>query len=330
MKRKKFYSIAAILVMVLIVMSSCSDPSASPVPSNPRWQDTTPPQTDNTEETVVTPPKSDDGKKYVFPEVRIAKYHEELTEGFENARIDISSIKEGYVAASAKSENRLKFQVKKEGITYNYDLPSDGTPGIFPLQSGDGTYTFRIMENVTGSSYAEVYSTTIDVNMNSEFEPFLRNNSYVDYSVDSECVKTAQELTMGASDSVMVVSRIYDFICKNINYDKQKATTVSSGYIPYPDSTLATGMGICFDYAALAAAMLRSLGIPTKMIFGNVEPDGLYHAWNMFYTKETGWITVGFEVTGDKWNRIDLTFSANGADSEFIGNGSNYTDIYYY
>ena len=118
--------------MVLIVMSSCSDPSASPVPSNPRWQDTTPPQTDNTDETDVTPQPSDDGKKYVFPEVRIAEYHEELTEGFENARIDISSIKEGYVAASAKSENRLKFQVKKEGITYNYDLPSDGTPGIFP------------------------------------------------------------------------------------------------------------------------------------------------------------------------------------------------------
>ena len=30
------------------------------------------------------------------------------------------------------------------------------------------------------------------------------------------------------------------------------------------------------------------------------------------------------------WNRIDLTFSANGADAQFIGDGGNYTDVYQY
>ena len=76
----------------------------------------------------------------------------------------------------------------------------------------------------------------------------------------------------------------------------------------------------------MAAAMLRSQGIPTKMIWGHVSPDGLYHAWNMFYTEETGWVTVEFEVKKDSWNRLDLTFSANGADNTFIGDGSNYVD----
>ena len=88
--------------------------------------------------------------------------------------------------------------------------------------------------------------------------------------------------------------------------------------------------GICFDYASLAAAMLRSQGIPTKLVFGYVAPDDLYHAWNMFYTEEKGWVTVKFEVSANRWNRMDLTFSANGADGNFVGDGSNYKDVYCY
>ena len=94
--------------------------------------------------------------------------------------------------------------------------------------------------------------------------------------------------------------------------------------------TLSTGKGICFDYASLAAAMLRSQGIPTKLIFGYVSPDDVYHAWNMFYTEESGWVTVSFEVSGNSWNRMDLTFSAGGAAASFVGDGSNYTDVYAY
>jgi len=105
---------------------------------------------------------------------------------------------------------------------------------------------------------------------------------------------------------------------------------VPSGYVPVPDETMNTGMGICFDYASLAASMLRSQGIPTKLIFGYVAPDDLYHAWNMVYTEESGWITVEFKVSEESWNRVDLTFSANGSDAKFIGNGENYADVYEY
>ncbi|MDO4860540.1 MAG: hypothetical protein Q4A48_05905 [Bacillota bacterium] len=50
----------------------------------------------------------------------------------------------------------------------------------------------------------------------------------------------------------------------------------------------------------------------------------------MFYTKETGWVTADYEVDKNSWNRIDTTFSSNGTDNEFIGDGSNYTDVYFY
>ena len=68
----------------------------------------------------------------------------------------------------------------------------------------------------------------------------------------------------------------------------------------------------------------------TYMIDYRLAPDNIYHAWNMFYTEESGWTTAEFEVDPRTWNRIDMTFLANGADSQFIGDASNYTDVYQY
>ena len=267
---------------------------------------------------------------YTAPEFRDAEFHEAAAILGDRVKLDVSSLDQGYVAVSAVSDMRLKFQVIKDETTYNYDLPSDGTPGIFPLQGGNGSYRFRVMENVVDKKYSELYSFTCDVRMQDEFQPFLRPSTYINYTRDSACVRRAAELAAGCSDELGLVSAVYNFVCSQVTYDREKAATVKSGYLPVPDETMNSGKGICFDYAALAASMLRSQGIPTKMIFGYVAPQGLYHAWNMFYTPQSGWVTVSFEVRGENWTRMDLTFSANGADATFIGDGSNYSDVYYY
>ena len=186
------------------------------------------------------------------------------------------------------------------------------------------------MENVTDKKYAEVYGCERSVTLLDEFQPFIRPNAYVPYNASSECVKKAAELSAGANSETEFVAAVYRYIGSSVKYDTHKAETVTSGYLPDPDETMRTGKGICFDYAALAASMLRSQGIPTKEIFGYVSPDGLYHAWNMFYTAESGWVTVSFETDKNDWNRLDMTFAANGADDKFIGDGSNYSDLYWY
>ena len=267
---------------------------------------------------------------YTAPPFADSVYHPEHAVGDAEHHIDLSSLSEGYVAVSASSANRMKFQVLKDELVYNYDLASDGTVSFFPLQSGDGLYRFRIMENVVDNKYAEVCSVSSEVLLADEFQPFLRPSDYVPYTRDSLCVQKAQELAATAGDELGMVKAVFRFVCTGVSYDTVKASKLTSGYMPIPDETMQTGKGICFDYAALVGAMLRSQGIPTKEIFGYVSPGGLYHAWNMFYTAQTGWVTVSYEVRGARWNRLDLTFSANGADGTFIGDGGNYTDVYIY
>ena len=272
-----------------------------------------------------TPP----AQTYQAPELALSDFHQESAIGTAAVGIDVSCADLGYVAVSASSESRLKFQVECGGTKYNYDLPGDGTPTSFPLQMGDGTYSFRVLENTSGTKYVAIYETSIIVALQDEFQPYLRPSEMVSYDADSACVAKAAELAQMAGDDAGVAAQIFAYVTEHITYDSAKAASVEDGYLPDPDATLAAGSGICYDYAALTAAMLRSQGIPTKLITGYVEPGEIYHAWNMIWLENSGWITVSFEAPAHSWQRIDTTFAA-GAGADFTGDGTSYTERYTY
>lgn len=273
------------------------------------------------------------GPSYVIPdEVLVAEYDPEAAQGNELGSFDVSHLAQGYVGASAYSTARLKFQVIKGEMSYNYDLPNDGTPIVVPLNMGDGMYTFRVMQNTTGTSYVEIASLDQAVTMDTEFEPYLRPNLFCNYDKDSAVVAKARELAEGATNTGEVVRSVYSWIIDNITYDTEKAKQLAevTGYVPNPDETLSSKKGICFDYSSMAAAMFRSLGIPARIITGYVSPNNLYHAWNMIFI-DGEWMSVDFEVNPNTWTRTDLTFAA--ADPESVstsGDGTEYTDRYVY
>lgn len=285
-----------------------------------------------TSEASKEAPAEDDFEPYQAPPFADSAFHAEHAQGNDQVQIDLEHASQGYIGVSGQSATGLKLQVFIGEMEYRYNVPADGTPVIFPLQEGDGTYTIKANEKVEGTKYRPLFTLSCEAKMDDEFQPFLRPSAYVDYDQDSECVKLAARLAAQEEDALGVVGAVFEYICENIVYDKEKAQMVqtTTGYMPVLDDTLRTGKGICFDYASLVAGMLRSQGIPTKMVFGDVSPDDIYHAWNMFYTEETGWVTVKYEVKAGSWNRLDLTFSANGADSSFIGDGTNYLEEKYY
>lgn len=244
--------------------------------------------------------------------------------------VDTSSVASGYVGASAQASSRLKFLVTCGDATVRYDLPQDGTPIVCPLSLGDGSYTFRIMQNTSGENYVELFSTQASVELSNEFEPFLRPSVYCNFDDESASTAQARNLAKDAKTQAEAVEDVCDWIVENISYDDAKASQLkdATGYIPDPDSTLKTKKGVCFDYASLGAAMLRSLGIPTKIVTGNVSPDGIYHAWIMVYIDGT-WKSAQFDVEPKTWSRVDLTFAASGDDKN-VGDGKEYTDRYVY
>ena len=247
------------------------------------------------------------------------------------ASIDVSNASSGYVAVAATSQNRLKFQIVSENYEYYYDLPNDGSPLSCPLSAGDGTYSLTVWENTSGNRYVELASVlNLDVNLTDEFQPFVRPSVYCNYDASSASTKLANDLCADAQNEGDVVRAVFEWIVENIAYDEEKAASLAdaTGYIPSPDATISEGTGICFDYASLAAAMLRSQGIPCKIVTGNVSPDDIYHAWNMVYIDGT-WIGAGIDVEQNTWTRIDTTFAA-GSGSNYVGDGTSYTDRYTY
>lgn len=266
---------------------------------------------------------------YEIPAYREVVFNDAAAEGNNEVLLDLSHRSDGYFGVWSDSDARLKLQVVKNDITYTYDLFNQKID-FFPFQEGDGVYEVRVMKNIESNKYFCLYSTYPEVYLANAFVPYLQSCQYADYTPDSECVKLASEMAQKAYDVHNFISQVYDYVCAHVKYDYPKAETVPPGYIPVPDETLATNKGICIDYAALTASMLRSQGVPTKIIFGYVAPDDVYHAWNMFYTEDEGWITVEFKADPSDWTRLDLTFSANGSNSKFIGDGTNYTDVYQY
>ena len=216
--------------------------------------------------------------------------------------IDASHTDQGYVMIRcAQSKTRLKARIASAEQIYYYDLPVGVEYSVFPLQMGSGQYTIRVMEQVEDDLYALLYGTEIEVQLVSETIPFLYPNQYVWYDGETKAVLEAQTLAGSMTDQKKITDKFYRFVVDHMSYDYEKAATVQSGYLPNVDESLASGKGICFDYAALFAVMLRSKGIPTRMLIGNVTPENLYHSWNSVYLDgEWIWMDPTLDGTGHK------------------------------
>lgn len=234
----------------------------------------------------------------------------------EKAVIDYSHTEDGYfmVQRLEETDHRYKVLVKVKGLTYSYNL-DNGDWAAFPFSEGDNTYQISVLENVSGTKYANVLSTSVQVAITDPFAPFLRPNQHVNYVNALETMKEGASLTEGCEGPLSKVDAVYDFITKTIKYDYMLASTVEPGYLPDLDRILKRKRGICYDYSALMSAMLRSQNVPCKLVFGYVGK--IYHAWISVWVEEEGWVTV-IHFDGASWQRMDPTFVASGISEEAI------------
>ncbi len=215
---------------------------------------------------------------------------------FADAVFDDSSVSTGLIKINYVSDTtaKVKVMIEKDGKRYTYDLLHNGTVENFPLPLGSGTYKISIVENTTGNSYRLINSVTLNALIVDINSPFLNSIQNINWNVDSKAIAKAVELTKGTTDIRKKAEILWKYMAKNYKYDFNKLSTLTSSYIPVIDKTLIDKTGICYDFSSLFAAMLRSQGIPAKLIKGYAPKMAAgYHAWNEVYDKSLGkWIVI--------------------------------------
>lgn len=231
--------------------------------------------------------------------------------------VDESKLDSGFISINYNPQNaKLKAMISKGDEKYTYDLRKSNNR--FPLQFGNGRYTVYILENVEGSRYKVLEKEEVNLQLKNENRVYLQSIQNINWKDSVQAVKKAKELTQNAKNDEERVVAIYNYIVDNIDYDHNKARNINTGYIPDIDDVIRKSKGICYDYAALFAGMLRSVGVPTKLIMGYKDDIKNYHAWNQVYLRDM-----------DKWVTIDTTYDAglenNGISASMFKNPKDYS-----
>lgn len=242
---------------------------------------------------------------------------------YESFEIDTAHGGEGYIAVTAKSRLGIKLRVTSpRGTEIVYSVPNTGEVSFYPLSDGSGRYSLQLLrrtdDDPNGTKYERVLEQSIDASLYDEFQPFLRPSTYVWFTGYSYCVNEAARLCAGVSNDNEKIRLIKNYVGEKLKYDESLADSGDQGFIRDPDEILSRGTGVCLDYSVLIAAMLRSQGIPAKVVYGSVSGEEASHAWNMVYTSSRGWF------------RLDVPSSVSGAADSFISDDANYTDAGWY
>lgn len=242
-----------------------------------------------------------------------------------SVHIDYSNINLGYIRIKRllKDNRRMKVLIAKaDQEDPYYDLDKVGEYETFPLPFGDGEYQITVrLQNPETKGYALVYSGKFNVTLVNEQSPFLYPNQVVNYDATTQTIQKAFELVSNDTNDLQRVKTLYDYVVNHITYDYDKSKATKNTYVlPNVDETLDSNKGICFDYAAVMAAMCRSQHIPCKVIVGDTKE---YHAWVEVWLDGMGWIDPQILFEGKSWTRLDPTYASTKAkyDGEYITKG---------
>jgi transglutaminase-like putative cysteine protease len=219
------------------------------------------------------------------------------------------------IQADVQSDKRLKVKVALDEQAEYYDI-TKGEMTKVPMQFGSGTYRVAVFENISGNEYTGLYEEDVDVSLGDANDPFLYSSQIVDYEDSKDCYPLAEQLAQGAGSDMDILTAYYGYVVSNITYDYDKINRIDSTYVPDIDDILKSKKGICYDYAAVLASLLREAGIPTKLVMGYRSDMEEYHAWNQV-------------LIGGEWITVDATFGSvmqgNGQSDDMVKEAALYS-----
>ena len=228
----------------------------------------------------------------------------------EQVIIDTSGSIKGYIAVELNNiDKKHKVLVQKGETQYFYTFSPESNKDNLPLQLGEGNYKITVFENISGTSYRQVKSVSLAADFQNDVDPFLQSVQLIEWDPTMPAIAKAAELTKGLESDAAKVAAVHNYVISNVKYDYKKINGLTTSYIPDTNLTFANGTGICYDFSSLMAGMLRSVGVPTKLVKGYTPNAVGYHAWNE-------------ALIDGKWVVIDSSY-----DSQMKAAGSKYSMI---
>ena len=246
------------------------------------------------------------------------------------AEIDSTTADDGYVKVKLTEQKADSVYCHISGGTQRipsmeFELKLNKWVNI-PLFNGSGEYQVIIdPRNKGDNGPVTVFSTFITANIKDPDAWTLLSSAMVDFENAPKTVAKAAELTKNCKTDAEKITAVFEFVAKNIKYDYKLITDEHSGKVsPHdrnlnPDHILDTKTGVCQHYAVLIAAMLRSQGIPCKVISGWAYSDKEWasHVWVSVSpdTKGLDMQRLGAGHDEDGWIRLDPTWASTGGTS---------------
>lgn len=182
-------------------------------------------------------------------------------------------------------------------------LASDARVLTSPMQKFDGKIADGLIEGVLtiqSQPYEGLGSPPFPVQSTGHADE-LKSETYIE-SDDPKIIARSKALVTGATSSWDAVLRVARWVHQNISY--------SIGDTPSASLCLEKRTGDCGPHATLTVALLRSAGIPARLVGGLMYAPSFggsfgQHAWVEVHQGQAGWVAL--DPTTGEYGKIGAT-----------------------
>ncbi|MAG50501.1 hypothetical protein CL621_02590 [archaeon] len=167
------------------------------------------------------------------------------------------------------------------------------------------TLKFGVSAKVTSRNDLKAISNKVNFPiLSKENLVYTAETEHIDFN--EQIRAQAKEITKGETDLYFVTYKLAEWVKANVKYDLSTLTVKADKKSTW---VFENKRGVCDEITNLFISFLRTLGIPSRFVFGvvysNVEDKWGNHGWAEVYFPDYGW--VPFDVTFGQYGWIDAS-----------------------
>ena len=163
-------------------------------------------------------------------------------------------------------------------------------------------FSFGLNSKITTYNKLFTIDKKIQFPLEETIDQYTKPTQFID--ITPSIREKAEELAEGEDDLYIVAFKAGYWIQQNIEYN---LTTLTADVVQKSSWVIDRREGVCDEITNLFISMMRSLGIPSRFVYGMVYTNIGYkwspHAWAEVYFPDKGW--VPFDVTLGQFGWID-------------------------